>query len=288
MMIAEWWQVFVGFFTPKKILDIAEIILIVFLGIGGVRLFAGLISRVLKRRTSDQTAMIVRKMVFYTGVFIVILLILQKLGLRLGALLGAAGVIGIAVGFAAQTSLSNLISGLFLIYEKPFKVGDLITMGSTTGLVQSVDLLSVKVRTHANLFIRIPNSKLIDTELTNITYYPIRRMDINVSVAYKEDPDRVMAILSDIARNSPLVLDEPEPLTLFQNMGESALEILFAVWFAKDDFIAVKNSMMSTIKTRFKQEGIEIPFPHRSLYAGEATAPFPIRIVNTEAGDIKE
>lgn len=284
-MIAEWWQVLVGFFTPNKILDITEIILIVVLGIGGIRLIAGLISRVLKRRTSDQTAMIVRKIVFYTGVFIVILLILQKLGLRLGALLGAAGVIGIAVGFAAQTSLSNLISGLFLIYEKPFKVGDLITMGTTTGLVQSVDLLSVKVRTHSNLFIRIPNSKLIDTELTNITYYPIRRLDISVSVAYKEDPDRVMAILSEIARNSPLVLDEPEPLTLFQNMGESALEILFAVWFTKDDFIVVKNSIMSTIKTRFKQEGIEIPFPHRSLYAGEATAPFPIRIVNQETDE---
>lgn len=282
-MIENWWQIILEFFTPEKVRNVTEIVLIVILGIGGVRLFAGLISRILKRRTSEQTAMIVRKFVFYTGVFVVILAILQRLGLRLGALLGAAGVVGIAIGFAAQTSLSNLISGLFLIYEKPFKVGDLINMGSTTGLVQSVDLLSVKVRTHANLFIRIPNSKLIDTELTNITYYPIRRLDINVSVAYKEDPVKVMALLYDIARESPLVLDEPEPLLLFQNMGDSALEILFAVWFTKTEFVAVKNSMMTTIKNRFAEEGIEIPFPHRSLYAGEATAPFPIRIVDSNS-----
>jgi small-conductance mechanosensitive channel len=175
--------------------------------------------------------------------------------------------------------VSNVISGMFLISEKPFAVGDVITVGGRTGIVQSIDLLSVKLRTFDNQYVRIPNEMIIKTEVVNVTRFPIRRLDLNVGVAYKEDLARVEAVLRDVALRNPSVLDEPEPAFVLKNFGDSALEIQFGVWFPKDDYIKARNSMMREIKQRFDEEGIEIPFPHRTLYTGSATNPFPVRVV---------
>jgi small-conductance mechanosensitive channel len=260
-----------------------RIILIVVLGMAITRLIALLVERVTRRRLSPQTAMLVRKAILYTGAFIVLVTVLQQMGLQLTALLGAAGIVGIAVGFASQTSMSNLISGIFLISEKPFAVGDVIRVGETVGVVLSVDLLSVKVRKFDNQFVRIPNQQIISTELTNITRFPIRRMDIKLSVAYKEDVKRVSSILIDIATDNPYCLDEPAPLVVFTDFGDSALEFLFALWFEKPDYLNLKNSIMQQIKERFDNEGIEIPFPHKTIYTGSVTEPFPVKIVESRS-----
>ncbi len=261
-----------------------RIVLILAAGILLMRAFGFLAGRVAKRRLSPQSAMLLRKVVRYALGFVILLAVLQQLGLQLGALLGAAGVVGIAVGFAAQTSMSNLISGLFLIWEKPCAVGDVIRIGGTVGVVLSIDLLSVKVRTFDNQFVRLPNQQIISTELVNITRFPIRRMDINIGVAYKEDVGRVRQVLMELAAANPHCLDEPEPLVIFTNFGDSALEFLFAIWFEKNDYLVLKNSMMQQIKERFDAEGIEIPFPHTTVYTGVATEPFPVRVVDDSRG----
>ena len=148
-------------------------------------------------------------------------------------------------------------------------------LGDKLGTVYSIDLLSIKIKTLDNLLIRVPNQTVISTELINVTRFPIRRMDIDVSVAYKEDLGKVKAVLERIAKENPLCLDEPEPLVVFKTFGASGIDILFGVWFEKNRFRDVKNSIFQDIMRVFKEEGIEIPFPHVSLYAGEATKPFP-------------
>ena len=256
------------------------------LGFPCVVFASSLVARSVKRRLSPQVGMLLRKGIFYTGTTIIILQVLHQLSFQLGALLGAAGIVGIALGFASQTSMSNIISGLFLISEHPFEVGDLIRVGETTGVVLSIDLMSVKLRTFDNQYVRIPNENLIKTQVDNLTHFPIRRLDINLGVAYKEDVDLVKGILLDIARDHPNVLDEPEPLVLFQNFGESALEFLFAVWSVNEDFLILKKTLREIIKERFDAAGVEIPFPHRSLHAGSETMPFPIRIVSEGSGPL--
>lgn len=158
-------------------------------------------------------------------------------------------------------------------------------VGDTKGTILSIDLLSVKLRTFDNQFIRIPNESLIKNQVTNITRFPIRRLDINVGVAYKENVGKVREVLLDLADKEPLCLDEPEPLVRFLNFGDSALEFLFAVWCVKDDYLKLNTKMMQQIKERFDAENIEIPFPHRSLYTGSVTEPFPIRIVKEQQED---
>lgn len=270
--IMEW-------FSANWIVALRALILLA-AGFPVARVLGAMAHRMALRRLSAQSAMLISKSVLYGLSAVVLLMFVSELGFNLTPILGAAGIAGVAVGFAAQTSLSNLISGLFLIAEKPFQVGDVLQVGDITGAVHAIDLLSVKLRTFDNRFVRIPNETLVKGQFTNVTRFPIRRLDIDIGVAHKEDVDRVVRVLADIADKNPYCLDEPEPVILFKGFGDSALQFLFAVWFEKSEMLKLRNSIMKQIKQRFDEEGIEIPFPHRSLYAGSKTEPFPIRIVH--------
>jgi small-conductance mechanosensitive channel len=265
--------------NPDTLLKIIRVVIILAAGFIFLKIVNFSIGKAVKKRFSQQTRMLIKKAVFYSGAFIIFVTVLRQLGFKLTALLGAAGIVGIAVGFASQTSVSNIISGLFLISEKPFAVGDAIKAGGTTGIILSIDLLSVKVRTHDNMYIRIPNEQLIKSEVTTITKFPIRRLNIDISVAYKEDLARVKEILLDIARNNPYCLDNPEPLFVIKEFGDHGIELMLGAWFSKTDYLALKNSIMQEIKERFDKENIEIPFPHISVYSGSATAPFPFEVI---------
>lgn len=256
---------------------------IALLGYPVIRLADLLSRRVMTRRQmTPQAMMVISKTIRYGLGVLLLITIMGELGFRLTAIIGAAGIAGIAFTFASQTSLSNLISGLFLIAEKSFAVGDVIQSGDTTGVVESIDLLSVKIRTFDNRYVRLPNESLVKGQVTNITRYPIRRFDVDVGVAYKEDIDHVIRVLGEVADQNAYCLDEPAPIVVFKGFGDSSLDFMLGVWFEKTELLKLRNSLLRDIKKRFDAEKIEIPFPHRSLYAGEATAPFPIRIVQGE------
>lgn len=241
----------------------------------------------LKKHLSPQASMLGSKFVSYGGGLILVLTVLAELGFEIATLLGAAGIVGVAVGFASQTSLSNLISGIFLIWEKPFEVDDVINVNGITGVVVEIDLLSTKIRKFENTLVRIPNENMIKSEVTTITKYQIRRFDINLGVAYKEEVGKVIGVLKDVADKNPWCLDEPAPLILFLGFGDSSLNFLFGVWFAKADFLNLRNSIQQEVHERFKKEGIEIPFPHISLYTGSETQPFPVELRRSIANERK-
>ncbi len=265
-------------FVFEKLGSLIRLLVLVIIGIPVLYMFTKWIRKYATKKLSAQQGMIFSKLVLYLGVFIITFSILNEFGFKLTHLIGAAGIITLAIGFASQTSVSNIISGLFLIAEKPFEVNDVITVGGTTGVVLSIDILSVKLRTFDNRYVRIPNETIIKSEVTNITRFPIRRVDLSVGVAYKEDIGKVRIVLLDIARKNPLVLNEPEPMVIFSGFGNSSIDLLFVVWAVKSDWLAVKNSIAEEVKKRFDEEGIEIPFPHLSLYSGLVTDPIPIRI----------
>ncbi|MCX7039747.1 MAG: mechanosensitive ion channel, partial [Spirochaetes bacterium] len=126
-------------------------------------------------------------------------------------------------------------------------------------------LLSIKIRTFDNLFVRIPNEKILTSEVTNITRFPIRRMDITLQVAYGQDLERVHTLLAEIARENPWSLDEPEPVIVFSEFKEGGVEVLFGLWFTKADFLNLKNSIMKGVTSRFQAEGIRFSSARRIL-----------------------
>ncbi len=238
--------------------------------------------RSFRQRLSPQMLQLLKRIVFY-GIFgLFLAAALSELGFSITVIMGAAGVLTVAIGFASQTTASNLISGLFLIGEHSFEIGDVIKVGETTGEVLSVDALSVKLRTFDNLFVRIPNETLIKSEVTTLTRFPIRRLDLKLGVAYKEDINHVRDVLLALADANILCLDEPAPLFIFTGFGDSALEIQFSVWAKRENFLALRNGITADIKAGFDTAGIEIPFPHLSIYTGEVTKPFPVRMVDAK------
>ncbi|HBN88870.1 MAG: small-conductance mechanosensitive channel [Rheinheimera aquimaris] len=224
------------------------------------------VSRFFSKNFSQHHIVLFKRLLYWLIVALFVASALKQLGFSLSVLLGAAGVLSVALGFASQTSASNLISGLFLIGEQPFKLGDTIKVGNTTGEVLSIDLLSVKLRTFDNLFVRIPNETLIKSEVTNLTRFPIRRFDLLLGVAYKEQIAVVRKVLMDVADKNPLCLDEPNPMFLFLGFGDSALNIQFSVWSKRENFRDLRNSLQEEVKLAFDKAGIEIPFPQRVVY----------------------
>lgn len=267
-----------NYFNPATIDKFVRIVFILVIGSGSIHLISFLIKRSLNKHLSRQSMMLVLRTIIYTGYIGLVLMVIREMNYDLTALFGAAGVVGIVIGVASQTSIGNIISGLFLVSEKSFELGDVVRIGDKTGTVYSIDLLSIKVKTYDNLLIRIPNQTVISTELVNVTKFPIRRLDFQIGVAYKEDLRKVKSILEQVARNNPLCLEEPEPIILFQNFGDSSINITFGVWFEKANYQAVKNSVFVEIKEAFDREGIEIPFPHISVYAGEASKPIKVEL----------
>jgi small-conductance mechanosensitive channel len=231
-------------------------------------------------RLHAQAGLVAAKLMLYGGLTIVAVSTLRELGFSLAPLLGAAGILGIALGFASQTSVSNVISGLFLIAERPFIVDDLIEVGGVTGRVISIDTLSVQLRTFDNRMVRIPNETLVKSQMINITRFPVRRVDIRVGVAYKEDAARIRKMLLDIAEKNPTCLMEPAPVVVFEGFGDSSLNFLLGAWTVQANFLKLRNGLQEDIKTRFDAEGVEIPFPHRTLYVGSETDAFPVRVVD--------
>jgi len=257
--------------SPEVLSRGLSIALTLVIGLFVVRVLAVVTQRYIMRKSTPQRQMIARKAISYTGFVLVVISVLGELGVKLTALLGAAGIVGIAVGFASQASVSNIISGLFLISEKPFTVGDVIRIGNTTGIIQSIDLLSIKIRTFDNMFVRIPNEKILNSDVTNVTRFPIRRMDIVFQLAYGQDLSHIHDVLAEIARINPWSLDEPQPVILFNDFKESGIEVLLGLWFTQSDFLELKNSIMKDLTTRFKAEGVGFASPNRTIRVVEGS-----------------
>lgn len=276
--MGDWWTNVMNVMSSDRVFILLRALVIASIGFVVARAARAAVLRVMGKFLDAQQRMIVSRAVYYLLLGLFLLSALHELGFSLSILVGAAGILSVAVGFASQTSASNLISGLFLIVERPFSVGDVITLGGTTGEVLSIDLLSVKLRTFDNLYVRIPNETLIKSEVTTLTKFPIRRIDLQLGVAYKEDIAKVRELLLQLAEKNPLSLEEPKPLFIFLGFGDSAINLQFSIWVKRENFLDLKNSIQEEIKTAFEREGIEIPFPQRTLVAG-GEQPFAVRVV---------
>jgi small-conductance mechanosensitive channel len=263
-------------FTMDAALTAIRVVLAIVLGAVVVGVVVTLVRRVTAKRMDARTSGLIVKVTQYLGLALIAINALDAAKVNLSGLLGAAGIAGIALGFAAQTTVSNFISGFFLVSEKTFSVGDVITIEGSTGVVYSVDALSIKLRSFDNQLIRIPNEALIKTRVTNITRFPARRLNINLVVTYDTDLDRLRTVLMELASANQFVLRKPEPLYMVQRFGDNGVELLFGVWLAKEDWVSGNNSVLADIKRRFEAEGIEFAFPTRTIYTkAEDPAPAP-------------
>ena len=187
-----------AFFTPEIIAQIVKAIIGLTVFFLAYLIFNRLIKKFVFKKLKPQTATIVMKVVRYTFFVLVVIYVLEIFNINLSALFGAAGIAGVAIGFASQTSMSNVISGFFVLTDQALKVGDFITVDEVSGTVESITMLSVKVKTSDGKIVRIPNETIINAKLQNVSSYPTRRYDVVVSVSYDTDLRKALEILGTV------------------------------------------------------------------------------------------
>lgn len=230
------------------------------------RLLARGVERFVRRHRSPHTAVLFNKLVFYSLFVTIILGTLSSLGVQLTGLLAAAGILTVALAFAAQTSVSNVISGLFLYFDRPFSIGDTVKIDQTVGTVTTIDLLSSRVRTFDNLMVRIPNETLLKSTITNYSLFTIRRIEIPVSVAYGTDLKLCNEVLMKSMATHPMIFDEPAPVVLVDNLGDDGVELNVRAWIDRLEFVKAKSSLTQSLYDALGDAEIEIPWPQRVVH----------------------
>jgi small-conductance mechanosensitive channel len=231
--------------------------ILIFVGIPLLGWCKRVFSTMCTQRFSQHSGIMLGRIIFYIGIIFIIVTILHELGFNVSALLGAAGVFGFAIGFASQTSISNIISGFFLMLERPFSIGDTVKSGDMIGIVESIDLLSVRVRTFDNKLVRLPNEMVLKNHLINLTYYPVKRIDCVVSVPYSDDTSSAMDMMYGVIENNQLFLTNPAPVVMVNKLAQhdydTEIRLFFTVrvWVAKEQFTSAPAVLMQQLKDAF-------------------------------------
>jgi len=201
--------------------------------------------------------------------FLAATVILPAFDVKIASLLGAAGIASLAVAFAAQETLSNMIAGFTVLLDKPFRVGDRIKLGDgTMGDVSEIGLRSTKIMTFDRTLMIIPNSDIAKTRIENLSYpTEVSQLRFDIGVAYASDMDEVFRVLQEICDAHPKVAKDPEPSFYFFEFGDSALMIRISCRVPSySEMWTVKCELNHAIKKRFEAEGVEIPFPQRDVW----------------------
>ncbi|RWC61142.1 mechanosensitive ion channel family protein [Mesorhizobium sp.] len=219
----------------------------------------------------------IRLAVGYAGVALAALVGISAAGIDLSSLALVAGALSLGIGFGLQNVVSNFVSGLILLAERPFKVGDWIVAGDVSGTVKKISVRATEIETFQRQSVILPNSNLINNAVGNWTHRnKLGRIDIKVGVAYGSDVKQVHAVLLEIARGHPMVLKNPEPFVLFSNFGPAALEFEIRVFLA--DVMngnIVQNDIRFAVLERFSGEHIEIPSTPRAVVEAHKPKAWP-------------
>jgi small-conductance mechanosensitive channel len=223
------------------------------------------LSRVnLEKGLPNTIAMLVKYTLVTVGVFLAV----SAIGLPLTSLTVILGAFGVGIGFGLQNIFNNLVSGLILLFERPIKINDTVEVGTLIGNVRSIGIRASNIRTFDGAEIIVPNGNLISNEVINWTLSDQkRRIEVIIGVSYNSDPNQVHDILVEVLKKHEDIIDFPEPVVLFNDMGESSLDFRCLFWtFNFDRWIVIRSEIIFAAFDALKAAGIEIPFPQRDIH----------------------
>lgn len=206
--------------------------------------------------------MTARRLVLFIGLFVG----LSALEINIGPVLAIIGAAGFVIAFALQNSLSNFASGILMLIYRPFDVGDMISVASMLGKVESMNLLSTQLRTPDNQLVIVPNNSVWGDVIINVTGITSRRIDMTFGIGYSDDIDKAQKILEDIVNSNELVLKDPEPVVKLHELADSSVNFVCRPWVRPDDYWDVYWDITRAVKQRFDAEGVSIPFPQQDVH----------------------
>jgi small conductance mechanosensitive channel len=210
--------------------------------------------------------------ILYTSLLVVVAIAaLGQLGIEATSLLALFATAGLAVGLALKDQLSNFAAGVMLIIFKPFKAGDFIEAGGVAGVVETIRVFNTVMRTADNRELTVPNAQIFSGTITNVSARNSRRIDLVVGIGYGDDIQQAKELLLAIMQGETRILAEPAPVVMVAELGESSVDLAVRPWVAADDYWTVRSDLLQSIKNRFAEAGIAIPYPQRDVHLhGEA------------------
>jgi small-conductance mechanosensitive channel len=250
-------------------------ILVFFLIIGISVVIANLAGVYIKKSLSDRIKKdemakiirIVQAAIILIGVFIS----LPNFRVDFGELLLIGGTAGIIIGFASQRLVTNVGSGIFLMIERPVKIGDTVKIGNTAGTIEDIRILSTTLKTYEGIYVRIPNETVFNSEITNYVANVARRFEYRVGIRYSDDADKAIRIIRDLLDNHPFVLLNPAPSVYVDELGDNAVLIMVRIWAPSREWWSVRTEMLWKIKKALEEQGIAVPFPQRTVWLQDMT-----------------
>jgi len=244
-------------------------LVIFFFSVIVVLVIAKVVTLYLKRSLSDRIDRDaldkLTKVIQIAIIGIGIWLALPSFDIDVSQLLVIGGTAGLIIAFASQKIVGNLGSGVFLLIERPVKIGDTISVGNTEGTVHQIRVLSTIIKTFEGVYVRIPNESIFNSEITNYVASPARRFEYRVSIAYDADSGAAIRAISELLANHPFVLKNPAPSVYVESLADSGVEIVVRIWAPSKVWWSVKTEMLERIKQLLDGMGIEIPFPQRVI-----------------------
>lgn len=225
--------------------------------------------KILRRFKIDEgTSYTLSRITQYTIITIGALISFQFVGIDLSGLAVIFGLLSVGIGFGLQNVTSNFISGLIILFERPISVGDRVTVSNIEGDVTEINIRSTKVRTVNNVSIIVPNSEFVSKDVINYSHGdPTYRLDINVGVSYGSDLETVLKAMREVAEENKLVLQNPPPDVHLIDFGDSSWNMQLRSWIGDvKDYPQIRNELNQAIVRKFREYGVEIPFPQRDLH----------------------
>jgi small-conductance mechanosensitive channel len=231
------------------------------------------------RRTPAGTTVehALSRVIAIVGVTLSLLTALSTMGVDIGALIAALGLASLAIGLALKDTIENTITGVLLLIQRPFKVGDVIKVSDVTGTVADVAIRTTNIKTFDGLHVLIPNRHVYNEVITNWTYYPTRRATMTVGVAYETDLAHAHCVLSEAVAAAPGVLAEPAPQVSFEGFDESSIRMVFRFWieWQTTNTVNLQTQLTQVILDVARSEGISIPVPIRAVMLHNPIEPAP-------------
>jgi len=248
------------------LIDIIWVAIIAIAGVVIVRIVRIWLKRSFGERVSKPDLDLMITLVSYCIYIVVLLSILPYLHFDLSGLFVTGGIIAVAVAFATQNIVANLVSGIFLLFERPIKIGDNVSIGSLTATVQKIQIMSTIVRTYDGIYVRVPNSRIFTSDITNLVIHPARRFDYTIGIRYQDDADKAISIIKKMIEKEPYALKDPGPSVYVDKLDDSSVNIVIKIWAPSLYWWGLRTELLWKIKVELEKNGIQIPFPQRELW----------------------
>jgi small-conductance mechanosensitive channel len=227
------------------------------------------IKRAFKDKVQKTTLASLEKVVYYGIIIIGFLVALPQIGVSLSGLLVAGGILGIVIGFASQTVVSNLISGLFLLIERPIEIGEGVNIDDISGVVKDIKILSTTIRSYDGIYVRIPNDKVFSSAIQNYDIHGARRFIYKVGIRYRDNAEKAITLIMELLEDHPFVLRNPPSQVFVEELGDNSVQLSIRIWAPSSQWYDVYTELLWKIKMALEENGIEIPFPQRVIWMSD-------------------